>query len=97
MIHGVASQQLPSGPYQAVLYDDGIPLLKPISCGRDGEAPLMGAGQMPAAGEDERDEARLFYDAATRVTQRLVITTSGNARFSEKLKNDRNEQALWQP
>ena len=58
---------------------------------------LMGAGQMPAAGEDERDEARLFYVGATRATQRLVIATSGNASFSEKLKNNRNERALWQP
>ena len=140
--------------------DDGIPLLKPISCGRDGEAPLiirlpslreeaskiaellnaahqeghawgdmavicrrydemdecahalnrsrlphqvrkgsgsfkpnedtikiltmhaskglefpvvalMGVGQMPAAGEDQRDEARLFYVGATRNPPKL--------------------------
>ena len=139
--------------------DDGIPLLKPISCGRDGEAPLIirlptlrdeafaiadylgqahqeghawgdmailcadwktmdlcadalaqrklpfnvrkrsgdfipganaiqimtmkvskglefpvvalpGVGHMPAAGEDEKDAARVFYVAATRATQR---------------------------
>jgi len=154
--------------------DDGIPLLKPISCGRDGEAPLiirlpnlraeatkiadllnaahqeghawgdmavicrrydemdecaqalrrwqlphqvrkgsgsfnplentikvltmhaskglefavvalMGVGQMPAAGEDERDEARLFYVGATRATQRLVITASGDGGFWRRL------------
>ena len=154
--------------------DDGIPLLKPISCGRDGEAPLiirlpnlraeatkiadllnaahqeghawgdmavicrrydemdecaqalsrwqlphqvrkgsgsfnplddtikvltmhaskglefpvvalMGVGQMPAAGEDERDEARLFYVGATRATQRLVITASGDGKFGNRL------------
>ena len=154
--------------------DDGIPLLKPISCGRDGEAPLiirlpnlraeatkiadllnaahqeghawcdmavlcrhhhemddcaqalsrwqlpfevrarsgsfhphedtikvmtmhaskglefpvvalMGVGQMPAAGEDERDEARLFYVGATRATQRLVITASGDGGFGRRL------------
>ncbi|HMP12166.1 3'-5' exonuclease, partial [Hydrogenophaga sp.] len=143
--------------------DDGVPLLKPVSCGRDGEAPLIirlptlreevaqvaellatahreghawadmailcrhhsemdmcaeflrkrklphqlrrnsssvfdpahdsikvmtlhvskglefpvvalvGAGRMPAEGEDEREEARLFYVGATRATQRLVI------------------------
>ena len=142
--------------------DDGIPLLKPISCGRDGQAPLIirlpslrdeafkiadllsaahqeghawgdmavicrdwatmdicahalqhrklphqvrkrsgdyhpsrdaitvltmhvckglefpvvalpGIGHMPAAGEDEQEEARLFYVAATRATHRLVI------------------------
>ncbi|MEI8168349.1 MAG: 3'-5' exonuclease [Rhodoferax sp.] len=154
--------------------DDGIPLLKPISCGRDGEAPLiirlptlraeatkiadllnaahqeghawadmavlcrhhnemnectqalsrwqlpfemrkgsgsfhphedtikvmtmhaskglefpvvalMGVGQMPAAGEDERDEARLFYVGATRATQRLVIGVSGDGGFGGRL------------
>jgi DNA helicase IV len=154
--------------------DDGIPLLKPISCGRDGEAPLiirlpnlraeatkiadllnaahqeghawgdmavicrrydemdecaqalsrwqlphqvrkgsgsfnpledtikvltmhaskglefpvvalMGVGQMPAAGEDERDEARLFYVGVTRATQKLLVTVSGQASFATKL------------
>jgi len=154
--------------------DDGIPLLKPISCGRDGEAPLiirlpnlraeatkiadllnaahqeghawadmavicrrydemiecaqalsrwqlphrvrkgsgsfnpledtikvltmhaskglefpvvalMGVGQMPAAGEDERDEARLFYVGATRATQRLVIAATGDGGFGRSL------------
>jgi len=154
--------------------DDGIPLLKPISCGRDGEAPLiirlpnlrteatkiadllnaahqeghawadmavlcrhhhemdecaqalnrwqlpfevrarsgsfhphedtikvmtmhaskglefpvvamMGVGQMPAAGEDERDEARLFYVGATRATQRLVIGAGGDGGFGRSL------------
>ena len=152
--------------------DDGVPLLKPVSCGRDGEAPLIvrlptlreevaqvaellasahreghawadmailcrhhsemdmcaeflrkrklphqvrrnsssvydpahdsikvmtlhvskglefpvvalvGAGRMPAEGEDEREEARLFYVGATRATQRLVLGLSGNGKFS---------------
>ncbi len=152
--------------------DDGVPLLKPVSCGRDGEAPLIirlptlreevaqvaellatahreghawadmailcrhhsemdmcaeflrkrklphqlrrnsssvfdpahdsikvmtlhvskglefpvvalvGAGRMPAEGEDEREEARLFYVGATRATQRLVIGASGSGKFS---------------
>jgi superfamily I DNA/RNA helicase len=35
---------------------------------------LCGVGQMPGAGEDEREEARLFYVAATRAMQRLAIT-----------------------
>ena len=154
--------------------DDGIPLVKPISCGRDGQAPLIirlpslrdeafkiaellseahqeghawgdmavicrdwatmdecanalrhrnlphqvrrrsgdfnpgsdtitvltmhvskglefavvalpGAGQMPASGEDEHEEARLFYVAATRATQRLVITVSGDGGFGRRL------------
>ena len=155
--------------------DDGVPLLKPVSCGRDGEAPLIvrlptlreevaqvaellasahreghawadmailcrhhsemdmcaeflrkrklphqlrrnsssvfdpahdnikvmtlhvskglefpvvalvGAGRMPAEGEDEREEARLFYVGATRATQRLVIGASGSGKFSARL------------
>ncbi len=154
--------------------DDGVPLLKPVSCGRDGEAPLVvrlptlreeaqavatlladahrqghawadmailcrhwsemdlcasilaqrglphqvrkkagqfdpahdsikvmtlhvskglefpvvalvGAGQMPAPGEDEREEARLFYVGATRATQRLVIGASGGGKFAARL------------
>ena len=152
--------------------DDGVPLLKPVSCGRDGEAPLIvrlptlreevaqvaellatahreghawadmailcrhhsemdmcaeflrkrklphqlrrnsssvfdpahdsikvmtlhvskglefpvvalvGAGRMPAEGEDEREEARLFYVGAT---QRLVIGASGGGKFAARL------------
>jgi superfamily I DNA/RNA helicase len=154
--------------------DDGVPLLKPVSCGRDGEAPLIirlptlreeaaavadhlsaahneghawadmailcrhwadmdlcadalrrrglphqvrkgagtfnpaadsikvmtlhvskglefpvvamvGVGHMPAQGEDERDEARLFYVGATRATQRLVIGVSGAGGFARHL------------
>jgi hypothetical protein len=154
--------------------DDGIPLLKPISCGRDGEAPLIirlpslrdeafaiademgrahqeghawgdmailchdyftmdlcakaleqrklpfnvrkragdfnpranaiqimtmkvskglefpvvalpGVGHMPAAGEDEQEAARVFYVAATRATQKLVIGVGGNGEFSNRL------------
>ena len=154
--------------------DDGIPLLKPISCGRDGQAPIIiklpslraeayviaehlstahkegfawgdmailcadwqtmdtcadalhqrklpfnvrkragdynpsadavqimtmkvskglefpvvalpGVGHMPAAGEDEQEAARVFYVAATRATQRLVIGAGGDAKFGGKL------------
>jgi ATP-dependent exoDNAse (exonuclease V) beta subunit len=46
---------------------------------------LMGVGQMPAAGEDERDEARLFYVEATRATQRLLISVSGDGGFGRKI------------
>ena len=46
---------------------------------------LMGVGRMPAAGEDERDEARLFYVGATRATHRLVITVSGSAQFGQRI------------
>ena len=155
--------------------DDGIPLLKPISCGRDGEAPLIirlptlrdeafaiadhlgqahqeghawgdmailcadwktmdlcadalaqrklpfnvrkragdfnpganaiqvmtmkvskglefpvvalpGVGHMPAAGEDEQEAARVFYVAATRATQRLVVGVGGDGGFGRRLQ-----------
>lgn len=45
------------------------------------EFPLVaipGIGQMPGKGEDEKDEARLFYVAATRATHQLMLTMSGN-------------------
>jgi ATP-dependent exoDNAse (exonuclease V) beta subunit len=43
---------------------------------------LVGTGRMPAEGEDQREEARLFYGGATRATQRLVIGASGGGKFS---------------
>lgn len=46
---------------------------------------LCGSGQMPAEGQDEADEARLFYVAATRATQRLFIPLSGEGRFAARL------------
>jgi hypothetical protein len=46
---------------------------------------LPGVGHMPAAGEDEKEAARVFYVAATRATQRLVITASGSGGFGDRL------------
>ena len=46
---------------------------------------LPGVGHMPAKGEDEQEAARVFYVAATRATQRLVITHSANGHFSKCL------------
>ena len=46
---------------------------------------LPGIGQMPAAGDDEHEEAQIFYVAATRATQRLVITVSGEGAFGRRL------------
>ncbi len=46
---------------------------------------LVGAGRMPAAANDERDEARLFYVGATRATHRLLVTVSGTGRFGQRL------------
>ena len=38
---------------------------------------LPGVGHMPAKGKDEREAARVFYVAATRATQRVVIGVGG--------------------
>ena len=46
---------------------------------------LVGAGRMPAEGEDEREEARLFYVGATRATRRLVVGASGGRRFASRM------------
>jgi hypothetical protein len=46
---------------------------------------LVGAWRMPAEGEHEREEARLFYVGATRATQRLVIGASGDEKFAARL------------
>ena len=48
---------------------------------------LPGIGHMPAAGEDEQEEARLFYVAATRATHRLVIGAGGGGGFGRRLGN----------
>lgn len=47
---------------------------------------LPGVGHMPAAGEDEKEAARVFYVAATRATHRLLITVSGNSGFRQRLE-----------
>ena len=46
---------------------------------------MVGVGHMPTEGEDEREEARLFYVGATRASQRLVIGASGNGDFGLRL------------
>lgn len=46
---------------------------------------LSGTAQMPAEGQDEKEEARLFYVAATRATQRLFIPLSGEGTFAGRL------------
>lgn len=45
---------------------------------------IPGVGAMPSPGENERDEARLFYVAATRATERLVLTISGDGGFGKR-------------
>jgi hypothetical protein len=46
---------------------------------------LCGVGQMPGPGEDEKEEARLFYVAATRATQRLAIAAGGDGKLGMEL------------
>jgi hypothetical protein len=46
---------------------------------------LPGVGHMPAAGEDEKEAARVFYVAATRATQRLVIGANASGEFGRRL------------
>ncbi len=46
---------------------------------------LSGTGQMPEEGQDEAEEARLFYVAATRATQRLFVPLSGQSKFASRL------------
>lgn len=46
---------------------------------------VSGAGHMPEEGHDEAEEARLFYVAATRATQRLIIPLSGSGKFATRL------------
>ncbi|ABD71703.1 conserved hypothetical protein [Rhodoferax ferrireducens T118] len=46
---------------------------------------LPGVGHMPAKGEDEQEAARVFYVAATRATQRLVIGVGGDGGFGVRL------------
>jgi len=45
---------------------------------------LLGVGHMPAPGEDEKEAARVFYVAATRATQRLVMGM-GEGVFGRRL------------
>ena len=46
---------------------------------------LPGVGHMPAAGEDEKEAARVFYVAATRATQRLMVGVGGEGRLAAHL------------
>ena len=46
---------------------------------------LVGVGQMPAPGEDEREAARLIYVGATRASHRLIMGVGGDGRFGQRL------------
>nr|WP_315464447.1 3'-5' exonuclease [uncultured Rhodoferax sp.] len=45
---------------------------------------LPGVGHMPATGEDEKEAARVFYVAATRATQKLVMGIEGDGKLSNR-------------
>ena len=65
--------------------EDSIKVLTMHAC-KGLEFPMVaivGAGQMPQ--EDRDEDARLFYVAATRATNRLVITLSGDGEFATAL------------
>jgi Nuclease-related domain/UvrD-like helicase C-terminal domain/AAA domain len=53
---------------------------------------LPGVGHMPAAGEDEQEAARVFYVAATRATQRLVIGVGGEGGFGAQISASKPTQ-----
>jgi superfamily I DNA/RNA helicase len=46
---------------------------------------LPGVGHMPAKGEDEQEAARVFFVAATRVTQGLFIGVTGGGCSLQKI------------
>jgi hypothetical protein len=46
---------------------------------------LPGVGHLPADGHDEKEEARILYVAATRATQRLLITLSSDGALGRRL------------
>ena len=46
---------------------------------------LPGVGHLPATGEDEKEAARVFYVAATRATQRLVMGVGGDGGLGQRL------------
>ena len=46
---------------------------------------LPGVGHIPAKGEDEQAAAQVFYVAATRATERLVIVVGGDGAFGQRL------------
>lgn len=45
---------------------------------------LPGVGQIPAARVDEKEAARVFYVAATRATQRLLLGIQNSQGFGAK-------------
>jgi hypothetical protein len=70
---------------------DSIKLLTMHAC-KGLEFPIValpGVGHMPGPEENAQEEARLFYVAATRATERLFITVSRTGAFGRKLVSDK--------
>ena len=74
----MANRRLGSDAVQLVIKKVGKSVEFPV-------VALPGMGHMPAAGEDEIDAARVFYVAATRATQRLLIGVGGPSAFGQRL------------
>lgn len=75
---------------QGDVYNPGADAIQVMTMkvSKDLEFPVValpGVGHMPAAGEDEKEAARVFYVAATRATQRLVMGVGGNGGFGRRL------------
>lgn len=54
---------------------------------------IPGLCQMPAAGQDENEEARLLYVAMTRATERLVMSCTRESVFTQRVRNAIREVA----
>ena len=58
---------------------------------------LPGIGQLPTPGEDEQDEAQLFYVASTRATTQLILTCSADSKFSLSLSQSQTSLVVLPP
>ena len=47
---------------------------------------LHGLSQLGSHGETEREQAKVFYVAATRATQKLIVTVSGNGVIAQRMR-----------
>ncbi len=55
---------------------------------------LCGVGSMPHPKADEKDEAKVFYVAATRATHKLFVPISGSSEFGNLLINRHSPREL---
>jgi superfamily I DNA/RNA helicase len=69
----------------------------PMKVSKGLEFPVVAlpcAGHMPAKGEDQQEAARVFYVAATRATQRLVMGGGWGWRVWGEAGDMQGQQAL---